>query len=231
MKSGKVCFGAVRHSGYDVVEFFTKDNIKDIPFDHLWGKYLEWRRKDMDGISLASEISNTDFDGGVFFDFKTEPTETNPEKIFYLCYDAGMRYVRRHTTQAYEDGYECSYGDYNLLITYDANGVLESCLQDNGNPEGWVEIAHQEEPVNSTPSFADMLNCNSHCGFGCCHSDQSTLTQGTIVKIGAIYGWDVNGKVCGANGMHYIVELLTPVDGYEFSHATVPAFICKKAGE
>ena len=238
MKSGKVWLGEVRHSGYDVIDFFVKDNIKDIPFDQLWGKYLAWRRQDYSEDSLASEICDTDFDGGVFFDFN--PTATTPAEIYSQCETAAFDYLCQHTTQKDHDGYDCSYCDYIMLITYDADGVLESCLTVDEDVVMCENKGHEnrcEDSAAFRPSFAAMLNQEKDCrchgigGLGFGGDEQPIFPQGTIVKIGGDCGWDVRGKVCGSDGVSYVIELLEPVEGYAYTHVHMPAYICTKADE
>jgi len=68
LKNKRVLIGKVRHSGYDVREFFAQARIESaLGPGMLWRAYLDWRRDGMSPVGLGGEI-RTNHDGGVSFD-------------------------------------------------------------------------------------------------------------------------------------------------------------------
>lgn len=106
-KNNLIIMGKVRHSGYDVEEFFGP-TIFTVPFESLWPEYLKWRRKDFTPIDLASEI-RTSFDAGFRITISKEPKTWT--ELMYITHKA------IETTNP-NDGYLCGYTDYVLFIDY-----------------------------------------------------------------------------------------------------------------
>lgn len=131
IKKGDIyILGKVRHSGYDVEEFFKKPDLFDIPFDDLWTSYLTWRRKGFSDISLGAEIE-TNFDKGYQTQFTDKP-EIKPhlEKYINSNYywksfeDVLGRFHNLIEQIDEEDGLTCSYGDFQYYIDYDTKKVI-----------------------------------------------------------------------------------------------------------
>jgi len=62
----------------------------------------------------------------------------------------------------------------------------------------------------------------------------STYKQGDLVEFN--FGISGNGKICGISGNGvvllgetYIIELLNPIDSFEFTHIAVPELYLKRA--
>ena len=113
IKKGRwVCLGKVRHTGYDVKDFFKKSVFKTKP-EELWDKYLKWRRKDYNETSLLSEII-TDYDSG----FSTVFSKNIKVNTFYDLYNLKTQIEDLFRSASVSDGYLCGYGDYLVFVDY-----------------------------------------------------------------------------------------------------------------
>lgn len=119
IKNGNnVILGKVRHSGYDVKEFFKGKKIFKTDYTELWKKYLEFRRKDFSDVCLKSEIT-TEYDNGFCNIFVEEPVITNNDEFYSL-----VKHIESLIESSNpEDGYLCGYTDYMVLVDYDKKKV------------------------------------------------------------------------------------------------------------
>ena len=111
-KNNLIIMGKVRHSGYDIFEFFGP-TIFSVPFESLWPEYLKWRRKNFTPIDLASEI-RTSFDTG--FKITISKTGKTWKELMEITHDA-IENIDPN------DGYMCGYTDCVLFINYNKKTV------------------------------------------------------------------------------------------------------------
>ena len=118
IKKGRwVCLGKVRHTGYDVKDFFKKSVFKTKP-EELWDKYLKWRRKDYNETSLLSEII-TDYDSG-FSTVFSKNIKVNTVDDFYNLKTQIEDLIR---SASVSDGYLYGYGDYLVFVDYNKKEI------------------------------------------------------------------------------------------------------------
>ena len=123
IKGNRICLGEVRHTGMDVMDFFIPANIATVATPkELWNNYLNDRRKSFSDISLASEITETDFDKGVCFQHSIKGLSLG--KVFDQLLKAGHSFIEETSSQEC-DGYLCGYSDYCLLISLDDQTITK----------------------------------------------------------------------------------------------------------
>lgn len=114
---------SVRHSGYDVMDFFGEQKV---PFDTLEAPilaYLDWRHADMSDISKAAENDETlerrIYEWGTERDLSQVDAETH----------GALRDEMRDAIDKSEalteqfESFLCSYSDYEVLVDVDAKKV------------------------------------------------------------------------------------------------------------
>lgn len=112
--------GKVRHTGYDVKEFF----YENIPFtttsmQEIWKNYLTFRRKEYNEDSLKSEII-TDYDEGFCHEFMEEQPQIKTIDEFFDITHKIEELIRSSNP---DDGYVCFYSDYLVFVDCETKDI------------------------------------------------------------------------------------------------------------
>ncbi len=123
-KNNDFYVGKVRHSGYDVDDFFKiidddADEDDTGIFTHapedLWDEYIKWRRGSMSGLSIGCEII-TNHDHG--YHFNAVPPAGSVQSLFDWAVLEAETQIELSDP---DDGMLCGYEDYGLVVDYDNN--------------------------------------------------------------------------------------------------------------